>query len=113
MSGHAWHLPPLVAGAGPFDVTLAPDPEAFERVEQTAQAIVDLELDAVDTSGIEVRRLVEARSPADALIEAARDADLLVVGNRGRGGFAGLLLGSVGQQVSHHAPCPVVIVPSS
>jgi nucleotide-binding universal stress UspA family protein len=55
-------------------------------------------------------RRVEERSPAEALIEAAASADLLVVGSRGRGGFSGLLLGSVSQQVAHHAPCPVAIV---
>jgi nucleotide-binding universal stress UspA family protein len=45
------------------------------------------------------------------LIEAGRDAELLVLGSRGRGGFLGLLLGSVTQQCAHHPPCPVVILP--
>ena len=47
-----------------------------------------------------------------ALLDAALGADLLVVGTRGRGGFAGLLLGSTSTYLAHHSPCPLVIVPA-
>ena len=59
---------------------------------------------------VAVERSVVEGPPAPALLDAAKKADLLVVGSRGHGGFAGLLLGSVSEQLAHHAPCPVVIV---
>ena len=52
------------------------------------------------------------KAPVPALMAAAQGASLLIVGARGRGGFAGLLLGSVGDQLVHHAPCPVTVVRS-
>lgn len=57
-----------------------------------------------------VHRHVVRGHPALALLDAAADADLLVVGSRGHGGFTGMLLGSVSQHVIAHAPCPVVVV---
>ena len=63
-----------------------------------------------ETDGVEIeRRVVEGR-PAAVLVDESQDAELLVVGSRGHGGFTGLLLGSVSQQCAHHAACPVVIV---
>ncbi|GAA3387167.1 universal stress protein [Streptomyces roseoviridis] len=61
--------------------------------------------------GLDVRYASLDGSVADALAEAARDARLLVVGSRGRGGFASLLLGSTGRTLAGSAPCPVVVVP--
>lgn len=55
-------------------------------------------------------RVVEGH-PAEVLIKAATGAQLLVVGSRGHGTFAGLMLGSVSQHCVQHAPCPVVVVP--
>jgi nucleotide-binding universal stress UspA family protein len=52
-------------------------------------------------------------NPAQELVGQARNADLLVLGSRGSGGFARLLLGSVASAVTHHADCPVVIVPAN
>lgn len=60
--------------------------------------------------GIAVQPAAVVGNPAAVLLEAAGRAGLLVVGHRGRGGFASLLLGSIGQRVATHARCPVVVV---
>jgi nucleotide-binding universal stress UspA family protein len=64
--------------------------------------------------GVDVQRtVVQDRHAAEALVELSDDADLLVVGSRGRGGFSSLLLGSVSHAVVLHARCPVVVIPSA
>ena len=79
---------------------------------QTAEAVLDAALEGVDVTGLPApleRRLVTG-GPAPAILEIAHDAQLVVVGSRGGGGFAGLVLGSVSQQCAQQASCPVVIV---
>ena len=61
----------------------------------------------------EVTVSVATGEVAEELIKASRDADMLVVGSRGSGGFARLLMGSVSSQVTHHAACPVVVIPGT
>lgn len=104
---HVWELPVFAA------TPLGDLPLDRGDVAADAQQVFDGIVDAVDSEGLRtpIVRTVVAGGPASELLAAAADADLLVVGSRGRGGFAGLLLGSVSQQVSQHAPCPVVIVP--
>jgi nucleotide-binding universal stress UspA family protein len=84
----------------------------IHEVHDAAAAALDATLGetipAADCENVE-RRVVEGR-PAGVLIDESRNAELLVVGSRGHGGFAQLLLGSVSQQCAHHAACPVVIV---
>nr|WP_042178593.1 universal stress protein [Kibdelosporangium sp. MJ126-NF4]CEL13279.1 Universal stress protein family [Kibdelosporangium sp. MJ126-NF4]CTQ98970.1 Universal stress protein family [Kibdelosporangium sp. MJ126-NF4] len=59
---------------------------------------------------VPVARIVTRDRPAHSLLEQARDAQLVVVGSRGRGGLTGLLLGSTSQALLHHAPCPVAVI---
>ena len=79
---------------------------------QIAEQVLTETLDKVFGPDRPARLLtrVVARHPAEALVEASEGAELLVVGNRGHGGFADALLGSVSTYCVHHAHCPVTVI---
>ena len=83
----------------------------LEQLQDAGREVLDAALVHVRAQGVDVEGRMEIGSTAHALIEASRDAAMLVVGSRGHGGFAGLLLGSVSTACVHHAHCPVVVVP--
>jgi nucleotide-binding universal stress UspA family protein len=103
---HAWHEP-FVTG---YEYLGELDQGAFAT---EAENILNAAIAAVDTTGVKVEHKVIPGRPSQVLVEEAKGAALLVVGSRGRGGFSGLLLGSVSQQASQHAPCPIVIIPAA
>jgi nucleotide-binding universal stress UspA family protein len=86
--------------------------DGISDMRRAAEELVDRAITeiAADSQGIEIERRVVEGGAAEVLVGAVKECDLLVVGSRGHGGFAGLLLGSVSQQCAHHASCPVVIV---
>jgi nucleotide-binding universal stress UspA family protein len=94
------------AAASPYGSGLV-----LEQLEEVGREVLEKTLETVRHQGVKAEGRMEVGSSAHALIEASRDADLLVVGSRGHGGFAGLLLGSVSTACVHHAHCPVVVVP--
>ena len=102
----AWQTPMVVDPGGLFP------PQAFEGLAENARSIAEAAVARVaelQPLGTCEGKTVEGQ-PAAVLLKEAEHAVMIVVGSRGRGGFANLLLGSVTQQVVHHAPCPVVVV---
>ncbi len=100
----AWHLPVTYGYPVPYPDDFDPESDArralAEAVDATLGASPNVDIDQEVVNG----------PPALVLLEAARDAQLLVVGSRGHGAFAGMLLGSVSEQCVHHASCPVVVI---
>ncbi len=104
---HAWQ-PPYVIGY-PY-VGTAYDPTTYEEL---ARDTLNQAVHEADTNGLSVpvSRILSMGPAAEVVLNAAKGADLLVVGSRGMGGFRELVLGSVSHHVIHHASCPVVVVP--
>lgn len=94
-----------------FPISYTPLPATYSPRED-AESIGNSAIDDVfgATHPLQVSLVVREGSPARVLLDAARGADFLVVGSRGHGGFAGLLLGSVSAQCAEHAPCAVLVV---
>jgi nucleotide-binding universal stress UspA family protein len=118
------HLPLTVMTVRPAPVRPAtrifwavPDlPEDSHNPDLTRKAVqqfVDQVVTETGETAPEVTVTVATGDVAEELVRASRDADLLVVGSRGSGGFAKLLMGSVSSQVTHHSACPVVVVPGT
>lgn len=99
-----WELPGLYGWSGP---AVDMDVDAEEARDRMRQELTDVL--GADAAGSVRSHLVHGNT-TDVLLRAAEGAEALVVGSRGRGGFARALLGSVSQQVAQHATCPVVIV---
>ncbi len=105
---HAWTKPdPLVDEA--YAVLAEPETRSTEARLALSESLAGWQDKYPDVT---VNHVVSSSHPVEALLAEAHESDaaLLVVGSRGRGGFTGLLLGSVSRGVVHHAPCPVAVV---
>jgi len=103
----AWQIPESMTGNA-WAALLVEEPGFGVLAEkELADAISEV---AGPDPGVTINPVVVQGWPAEVLLAAAEDADLLVVGSRGRGGFTSALLGSVSQNCAHHATCPLLII---
>ena len=110
---HAWTFSyPGGAGYGYLGETLDDFPGGVSNLHRAAEDMIEHAIGglAAEADGVEIEREIVEGTAAEVLVGAATERDLLVVGSRGHGGFAGLVLGSVSQRCAHHARGPVVIV---
>ena len=101
----AWHYP---AAVGLAPVGVAPAAITDDVRQQVAQTLATAVAEAAPGASIEQR--IGYGHPAQVLVDQSAEADLLVVGSRGRGGFSGMLVGSVSMHCVNNAHCPVVVV---
>jgi len=100
----AWDIPPTYGWAPSYDDV------DFEKFAKKAQETVEEIVRGMLGDNASVTWRVERGHPAPILVAASEHAQLLVVGSRGHGAFAEMLLGSVSQHCVHHAHCPVVVI---
>jgi nucleotide-binding universal stress UspA family protein len=105
---HAWQ--PHNTVMSPYSASMIDPLTLAETARSTLKHSV-ASLDRTELGGVKLEQVLIQGPAAPALIDAARDKALLVVGSRGRGGVSGLLLGSVSQQIAQHATVPVVVIP--
>ena len=99
-----WNYPSFVYGGYYPELDWTPEDDAERIVRRTAEEVLG-EV-APEWFATRIRR----GRPAEVLIDESSHAEMIVVGSRGHGGFAGLLLGSVSAAVAEHAHCPVLVV---
>lgn len=99
-----WSLPATLGWVPQFPEDFNPAADAAKVQKATISEVLG------DDPSVTFDPVVLDAHPAEALIEMSNTADLVVVGNRGHGGFAGLLIGSVSENVVTHAHCPVVVI---
>lgn len=103
----AWQYPVAIGGLGWAPATGVDD---IDYAALASKALRDALAAVQVPPAVHIREVVVEGNAAQALLDTAKDADLLVVGNRGHGGFADALIGSVSSRCVHHAHCPVVVV---
>jgi nucleotide-binding universal stress UspA family protein len=107
----AWRAPTLVGVAAPFAEAESgggDDSQIKRAAENMLRTVIAQEIGPA--TGVVVKAEVGEGSAAQLLLDAAKEAFLVVVGSRGHGGIAGTLLGSVSQSLAQHSPCPVLII---
>jgi nucleotide-binding universal stress UspA family protein len=104
-----WH-PPAMPMTPPYG-SIPPEGYVSQPKRDALDLLQKLVADLEERNPpVDVRTAIEEGNPAEVLIERSKEADLMVLGSRGHGGFAGMLLGSVSQHLVAHGQCPIVVV---